>query len=150
MADHTSISEHPFYNNIAGQYLIPLVFYNFSLELDGLQKDLAQQADIPPTIVDYLNLNRKIVAFGNSLLDSSATHFGVIRTTSTYQFFQDDYLMIFEGDSASALYNIQRDSLLRQNIVRWDPETVRRMEDLLKSVIQQHDDRMIRNRLTVE
>ncbi len=149
-ADHTSISDQPFYNNMAGQYMIPIIFYKPHHEWKARKNELVQQADILPSIMDYLNYDKKFISFGNSVFDTTANRFGIVRVGNTYRLFQGPYLMSFENDKASSLYNIRQDSLLKINLIADDPWLTNEMENLLKSIIQQYDSRIVGNEMTTE
>ena len=97
-----------------------------------------------------LDYKRKIVSFGNSLLDSTANRFGIVRVGGIYQLFQDDYLMQFDGNRPLSLYNFSQDSLLKVDVLDSEPEQATEMENLLKAIIQQYDDRVAFNKLSID
>ena len=58
--------------------------------------------------------------------------------------------MQFDGKSILALYNYKKDPLLKQNLMQREPIKSKEMETFLKAVIQQYNNRMINNKLTVK
>ena len=68
----------------------------------------------------------------------------------TYQIIRGDYAMQFDGKSILALYNYKKDPLLKQNLMQREPIKSKEMETFLKAVIQQYNNRMINNKLTVK
>jgi hypothetical protein len=64
--------------------------------------------------------------------------------------FRGDYLLQFDGSKTTTLYQFKKDKALRNNLVNELPDTVRNMETSLKAFIQQYNNRMVDNNLTVE
>ena len=149
VADHTAITESRVYGTKAGIYRIPLVFYHPGKnDLKGVSKRVTQQADITPSVLDYLGIDQPFTAFGTSVFDQTAKGFAVNYASGIYQYFQDDYLMAFDGEKGSALYNYANDQLLEHNILTTSGMPTTDMERHLKAVIQQFETRLKRNLLT--
>jgi phosphoglycerol transferase MdoB-like AlkP superfamily enzyme len=148
-ADHTSESWLPQYQTRVGEFRIPIVFFSPGSNLIGIKDKVVQQTDILPSVLDYLHYKGKFVAFGKSVFDSTATRFNVTFLNDSYQIVQGDYAMQFSGNSVEALYNYKKDPLLTQNLKGQEPNKSREMETFLKAVIQQYNNRMINNNLTV-
>ena len=58
-------------------------------------------------------------------------------------------MLEFDGRKSIALYRYPTDELLENNLIDRQPEKVAGLERLLKAYIQQYNNRMIENRLTV-
>jgi len=144
-ADHTFKSTHKEYQNSNGLYAIPLIIYQPSLKTFTSITKACQQADILPTVIDYLQLDTTLVCFGNSILDSSG--FAVNYLNNIYQFFEQDYLLQFNGLKTLALYNTKQDSLLQHNILKDEIIIALSMENQLKAIIQDYNYRMLNNQL---
>ena len=84
-ADHTNESIHKEFQNNFGSYSVPIIFYKSGSYLTGVKNIIAQQIDIMPTILHYLNFDREYIAFGNNLLDDSYESFAFNTAGSTYQ-----------------------------------------------------------------
>jgi len=149
VADHTAITQSPVYGTKAGIYRIPLIFYHpGNSALKGVSKRVTQQTDITPSVLDYLGINQPFTAFGTSVFDPSAKGFAVNYMSGIYQYFQDDYLLAFDGEKNNALYNYENDQLLEHNILTNGGVPATDMERHLKAVIQQFETRLKHNQLT--
>ena len=144
-ADHTFKSTHKEYQNSNGLYAIPLIIHEPLVNEHSIITKTCQQADILPTVVDYLQLDTTLVCFGNSVLDSSG--FAVNYLNNIYQFFEAGYLLQFNGEESLALYNTIEDSLLKVNVLSTEQDLALKMESQLKAVIQTYNYRMLHNQL---
>jgi len=149
-ADHTSEGYLPFYQSPVGQYAIPLVFYKADGSLKGLPDRIAQQTDIFPSVVHYLNLQSPIVAFGESVFDSLAPAFSITRLNQQYQMIYDGHSIISDGKNFTGYYNLKTDSLMNRNLLKEHGLIPENAGLLFKSVIQQYNQGMRLNRLTPE
>ena len=149
VADHTAQAEKKKYNNNLGMYSIPIVFYHPNdTSLQGKSEIIAQQTDIFPTIMDYINYDKPFVCFGNSLLNDSVSHFSVNYINGIYQLIEDNFLIQFDGNKTIALYDIQKDSLLLNNLLNNNIEN-KNIENKLKAIIQSYQERLVNNQLTL-
>ncbi len=149
-ADHTGPSEQPFYQGKAGMYAIPLLFYMPGKIAPGKSGITAQQADILPSVLDFLGYDIPFVSFGTSVFDSSSTHMAFTSINSIYQLFKDDHLLQFDGTQPTGLYHYTADSTLSVNLMQEKPGVLATHSNILKAVIQQYNERMLHNRLTRE
>lgn len=145
-ADHTGVSEDPFYSNSCGNYQVPLCFYLPDNSLKGTDPYVAQQIDILPTTLALLGYNKPFFAFGNNLLDSTLRdeRWAINYYNICYQYFTNDELLHFDGTRAIGYYHYKNDSLLAFN----RPPSPQ-MEAILrraKACIQQYNNRVIHNR----
>lgn len=148
-ADHATVVHHPEYQTSAGAFAIPIIFYHPG---DTLQKTIhspAQQIDIMPTVLSYLHYDRPYIAFGNNLMEPSAKHFAVNFIDGNYQIFHDHYLLLYNGEKTIALYDRNADPLLKYNLAGKKPATQTAMEQMAKAFIQQYNNRLIEDKLTV-
>lgn len=149
-ADHTSEGYFPYYQSDAGQYAVPIIFYMHNSALRGKPDIVAQQIDIMPTILSYLGYDRTYIAFGSNLLDPEQPHFSVHYISGLYGLIKDDYLLEFNGDHTTGLYNLRTDTLQRKNLIKGDIPTKNNLEIFMKAFIQQYNNRIIENRLTID
>ena len=147
-ADHTFKSTHKEYQNSKGLYEIPLIIYEPSVNTFSSVTKVCQQADILPTVIDYLQIDTSIVCFGNSVSDS--TGFAVNYLNNIYQLFEADYLLQYNGEKSIALYNIEEDPLLEINVLNDHPEVGMAMQRKLKAIIQEYNYRMLHNKLQLD
>lgn len=149
VADHATVSYLPEYQNIAGSFSIPILFYYPGGNLKGRTNKLIQQMDIMPTVLNYLNYNKPYFAFGFDALSTAKDNFVVNNNDGSFSFFQGDYLLVFDGQKSTALFNLKTDRLNKKNLVDLSPIVQSHMEKQLKAFIQQYNNRMIKNQLTV-
>lgn len=146
-ADHTSISEHPFYQTNLGKFKIPIFFYSPSdSTLKKETNNIIQQIDIMPSILDYLGYNKPFYAFGNSVF-SKKDNYSVNYINGLYQIVTKKYLLQFDGQKSISLYNISSDSLLKNNIIDSRKNIADSLENYLKAEIQTYNYKVINNKL---
>lgn len=147
-ADHTGVSDDPFYANSCGNYMIPLFFYEPGNTLSKRDTLVAQQIDVLPTTLALLKYNKPFFAFGNNLIDSASApkRFAINYYNIFYQFFFENRIIHYNGDKSVGIYNWQEDSLLVYNFLQGTPP----QEKWLQALIQQYNNRVIKNRTRVE
>lgn len=148
-ADHTSEAWQAFYKNRVGQYFIPIIFYQPNSEQTGHQGIVAQQTDIMPTILDMLHYPKPFIAFGSSLLRNNEPHFDLSYLNGNYQLIQDGYAWQTDHTVSEALYNFQNDSLLSKDLAKSQKNIADEKDMLLKAIIQQYNNRLIENKLSI-
>ena len=150
-ADHTS-SEIQFPEGRTGWgfYSVPLIFFKPDNSLAGERSEIAQQIDIMPSVLGYLNFDEPFVAFGRNLFGEDERPFALNYKDNVYQYFEGDYLLQFDGTVSVGLYDIKTDKLMSTNILPDFPEVAGLMEEKLKALIQQYNNRMIADQLTVQ
>lgn len=153
-ADHSNMNSEPQYRTSAGSFEIPIIFFTpyenetFSPGTDSLR--IAQQIDIMPTILEHLGYNRAFVSFGKSLISGNPQDsYAVNYLNNIYQYFKNDYMLLFDGIQSTALYNLRNDPVMKKNIIE-DTDVWKKMERELKAIIQQYMSRMEHDRLTAD
>lgn len=147
-ADHANQSYYPEYKTNIGVFAVPLIFHVPNGSLKGEFDDLAQQIDIMPSVLGYLNYNKPFLAFGRNLFDNKQVPFVINYTSGTYQLFMGDYLFLFDGNKATGLYRFKTDKLLTENILNTNRQLELELEQKVKAIIQQYNTRMIEDKLT--
>lgn len=148
-ADHANEPYFPEYKTNLGVYSVPFIFYKPNGSLKGVVKEIAQQIDIMPSILGFLNYNKPYFAYGRNVFDTTQEPFAISYTASTYQLVMSDYLYLNNGTKETGLYNYKTDLLLLNNLIGKLPEVETKMEAKLKAIIQQYNNRMIGDKLTV-
>ncbi len=148
-ADHTSEAWQPFYQNRVGQYAIPLIFFDPSNNSGEHKEIIAQQTDIMPTVLDMLNYTKPFIAFGGSLLRENEPRFSLSYLNGNYQLIADGYAWQTDHNLANALYNFENDSLLSNDLYATQKKLAAENDRLLKAVIQQYNNRVIENKLSI-
>ncbi len=146
-SDHTSLSEYHQYQTSIGSYRIPIIFYQYGSPLKGKNNEVVQQADILPSVLDYLNYPNPYVSFGESVFHPDTHHYAVNYLNNIYQYIEKNYLLQFNGEKSIGLYKYSSDTLLQNNLFKTEPVIVSSMEQKLKSIIQVYNYRMMHNKL---
>ncbi|WP_282628731.1 LTA synthase family protein [Empedobacter sedimenti] len=149
-SDHTSSSgEEPNYKNNVGKFRIPIMFYvpNDPTMIAKDEKNF-QQIDILPSLMDYLQLNGKIISYGKSY--KSNQDFVVNYLDNIYNLEKGDYYLAFDGTKSLGLYNWKVDPLLKDNLALKNISKKNEMELFIKAYIQSFNNRVINNELTVK
>ncbi len=116
----------------------------------GNYNGTTQQTDIFPTILDYLNYDKPIIAFGTSILNDSSQRVALQYVNGLYQITSGKYSLLFDGDSSTSLYNNEEDPQHKQNIIKTEPVIADKLETTIKAIIQQYTSRMIHNDLLIK
>ena len=150
-ADHTSSNiQFPEHRTAWGFYSVPIIFFRPDHSLKGRSQEIFQQTDIMPSVLGHLHYDQPYVAFGRDAFREETEPFAFNYKDNTYQFFEKDYLLVFDGKQSLGLYNFKRDKMIETNLVNQYPEIVEGMERKIKALIQQYNNRMIEDRLTVQ
>lgn len=149
-ADHTSSSgQEPEWKNNVGKFRIPIFFFAPGDDtMVGISDKNFQQIDILPSLMDYLQLNGKILSYGKSY--KSDKDFTISYLDNIYNYEKGDYYLAFDGKKAIALFNWKKDPLLKENLISIAPEIAAEMEQFIKAYVQSFNTRVIHNQLTIE
>jgi hypothetical protein len=131
-------------------FSIPIIFFKPDNSLAGFEQELAQQTDIMPSVLGYLHYNKPYVAFGRDVFREDTHPIAFNYKDNTYQIYSGDNLLVFDGTRSIGLYNFRNDRLMQKNIIGEHAQLVNEMENKIKAIIQQYNNRMIEDRLTVE
>ncbi len=146
--DHISGRYHEEYKTSLGSFGVPLIFYTPGQQLPArIDYRVAQQIDVMPTILNYLGYDQPYFAFGNDLFDDRADHFAVNYPGNVFQLIWDNWVIQHNETNTTALYDRERDPMLQDNLVGKKDSVQSRMERKIKAVIQQHNNRMVDNRM---
>lgn len=147
-ADHSSLAYHPVYEQAWGQQAIPILFYHpGDNSLKKIDSSVVQQIDVMPTVLDYLHYNKPYFAYGENVFSKNRLNFA-FDYSGGYRWFQDNYLLLFDGKKANGLFDYTKDRMQMNNLLSSKQEIAQKMERDLKAFIQQYNNRLIENRLT--
>jgi phosphoglycerol transferase MdoB-like AlkP superfamily enzyme len=150
-ADHTSSNiQYPEHRTAWGFYSIPVIFFKPDNSLASRDTTIAQQIDIMPSVLGYLHFDKPYVGYGRDIFRESTEPFAFNYKDNTYQLFIGDYLLVFDGTRTIGLYDFKKDKMVEQNLVNTLPAVVSSMEPKIKAIIQQYNNRLIEDRLTVD
>lgn len=148
-ADHTNESVHKEFQNNFGAYCVPIIFYKPGSDMKGIKHRIAQQIDILPTVLNYLNYDEDYVAFGNNLFDDSYESFAFNTNGSTYNLYMKDHILEMIENKPVGLYNYKTDLFLENSLLGKEPELEKQMEDKLKAITQTYNSRLLDNNMVV-
>ncbi|MBI2966855.1 MAG: LTA synthase family protein [Bacteroidetes bacterium] len=147
-ADHGGPAYLPVYQTMTGVYAIPMIFYKPNSDLQGVSTMTVQQADILPSVLDYLEYPYPFTSFGSSVFDTTGKHLAVNLSGNIYRLISDGYALFYSDSNETILYHYKSDSLLTRNIAVTEPGQTSNLKDLMKAVIQTFNNKMIHNKLT--
>jgi len=108
-ADHSVDSDIMEYYTSVNRFAIPILFFKGDGSMKGVDSGLAEQIDIMPTILSYLNYPYPYVAFGTNLFDPAKRRFAINFIEESYQFLSGDYAIYMTDDKLNAIYNRKDD-----------------------------------------
>lgn len=150
-ADHTSISESPYYKAKIGSYSIPILFFKPTGNLPQLQANrVVQQIDIMPTILDLLNFDKPYFSYGKSAYDTRISNYAINYFNGVYQSTSSTACLFFDGEKARSFYDLTKDSLLSNNILDSTNAAQKKQEVYLKKFIQQFNQTVLQNKMTAK
>jgi phosphoglycerol transferase MdoB-like AlkP superfamily enzyme len=150
-ADHTNLdTKHSQFQTSSGVFRVPIIFYSPNDALKGSSQQTVQQSDIMPSVLGKLEYDKPFIAFGNNVLTADSDENFVVNHNGFYQIFKADYLLQFNGKRTTGLFNFKNDTMLKTNLLDQLPIVKNEMELSLKSFIQQYNQRLIDNDLTIE
>ena len=139
-ADHAVDSDIKEYFTPVNNFAIPMLFYKADGSLKGVDNGLAEQIDIMPTVLSYLNYPYPYLAFGNNLFDPASRRFAINYIEDSYQFLSGDYAFHMTDDKFTAIYNRKNDPGLRKNLI--GKINMPEVEQLQKAIIQSRKSRL--------
>ncbi|RCW38696.1 LTA synthase family protein [Marinilabilia salmonicolor] len=148
-ADHCTIPFHEEYKTPVESFAIPLVFYKPGDISPRMDSGLAQQTDIMPTVLSYIDYPYPYVAFGNDLLSKSREErFVVNYINDRYQFLYNNYAIYFDGEEVTEVYDLKSDPLQEINIKQG--ADLKNAKRLFKAYLQQYISRMINDEMSLK
>jgi phosphoglycerol transferase MdoB-like AlkP superfamily enzyme len=143
-ADHSSLSDQPFYKNTVGERCIPILFYRPGQSLKGAFSGSFAQVDILPSVLHLLGYNKPFFAFGSSYLDRKNNNC-YYYTNGNQMIVADSIMVSCNNAKITALYNFKRDSILAHNIINKHPALESQLLRELKAFIQTYNSSLLHN-----
>lgn len=143
-ADHTGISEHPYYSGIAGRYQIPIIIFNPSDTCRVRYKGIIQQIDILPTTLYLLHYPYRFFSFGNNYFDTTVTHSAVFYENGHYYLADDSLLHTFKN------FNLYSSFMYKNGVmkaVQTDEKIKLEREHQIRAIIQAYNNTLIKNNI---
>ena len=147
-ADHTQKLSNPDFLNNLGRYRTPLMFFHPTIDLTRVDNNkVAQQADIMPSVLDFLNITYKEkVLFGASVFSQDAGR-AIIFIDGRYLYFKKPHLLIFNNDVAK--YTLFNDDLTKESPISMDDIPSALLQEL-KALIQYTNNGLLKNSLYIQ
>ncbi len=147
VADHTSLSSHPYYQTRIGLFSILLAYYDPSNpNLKGYSNTITQQIDIFPSIINYLGYEDTIYSPGNSIFSKQDKHVAFGYLSGLYHYINQDYICLFDGRNTQGIFKYKTDSLLKNDLK--NSLKLSHSCDTLKAVIQNISNDLYLNKMT--
>ena len=99
-----------------------------------------------PSLLAYLGFEEKIIAFGRNAFDTTEKNFAVQYLQPDFQFIFDDTLYIWNQNKITSAHSLKEDKMLINNIID-EIYYPKEKEILIKSYIQQYNNRLLLNQL---
>ncbi|QZT36809.1 sulfatase-like hydrolase/transferase [Halosquirtibacter xylanolyticus] len=115
-ADHAIMPWSNKYATNEKAFHIPLIFFDPGASLKGKSDDRAQQIDIFPTTMSYLNHPLKVQLPGQDLFRDNKKKFTVSIINESFQFIMGDILYHYLDNECIGIYNIKEDPLEQINL----------------------------------
>lgn len=141
-ADHTGISEDPYYASNIGQHSIPIVFYQQEQTPQKIDYTV-QQIDIMPTILEYLHFDTPYYAFGKSMSQYSTQPI-IYYTSPNYNIVKDSVIYDVVNNQLTSKYNYQADSAQQHNTI--DTDKPNSNLEFFKAYLQTYTNDLIDNK----
>ncbi|MBS1985730.1 MAG: LTA synthase family protein [Bdellovibrionales bacterium] len=144
-ADHTQKNSVPAYNNNLGHFRVPIIFFhpsrNAELKHDLHADRVTQQADILPSVVDYLGIRDRglLLPYGHSVFDNTNTGMAFFRLFSDFYLVEKDYYLTLPLGSKSSLY-AKSDLKRIHDLSTQEPQIALRMDERIKALLQHFND----------
>ncbi|MHC5309241.1 LTA synthase family protein [Myroides sp. LJL116] len=146
-ADHTNQVDYPEYLKPVNRTAVPILIYSPSQDLKGVDKRLAQQIDIYPTVLDLIGYQETFRSWGRSLInDTIVEPFTINYSFNEYTFQQGDYICRFNGKEVTGFYHID-DKGLENNLIGQKNPQMQELELNTKAFIQDYFQKIIDKQL---
>ncbi len=150
-ADHSLPSnDHKEYITSTGLFSIPIIFHHPNSDLAGMDSSLIQQIDIFPTVMGYLKYDAPYFAFGSDRFNPREHPYTINYVNGYYQFMEDDILLQSDGKNLLAAYHFKEDPQYLRNLSGSRDSTITMHFQRFKAFLQQYNNRMVENRLTIK
>jgi phosphoglycerol transferase MdoB-like AlkP superfamily enzyme len=133
----------------AGLFSVPIIFFKPDNSLADYRHEIAQQIDVMPSVLGYLHFDKPYLAFGRDVFDKRSLSIA-FNSRDAYNLYRGELVLSFNGTKTLGLFNFKRDKYLKENILNANADIGKEMELQLKAVIQQYNNRMVANKLTIE
>ena len=148
-ADHSALTATKEFQTELGLYKIPILIYSPMLKHGVMTNQTMQQIDILPTVADMLHTECSVFSFGRSVY-SALPHYYIYFSNGEYILMMGDYVSKFREGYKTELFNAKTDPDLRNDISDKNKSITDYHEKLTKAIIQQYNNRLIKNQTIIK
>ncbi|MDM1398669.1 sulfatase-like hydrolase/transferase [Myroides odoratimimus] len=146
-ADHTNQIAYDEYKELVNRTAVPILIYTPDERLKGVDKRLAQQIDIYPTVLDLIGYDKPFRSWGRSLVnDTITTPYTINYGGNEYTYQEGNYIVRFNGKEVTGFFDIN-DKGLKKNLIGQKNKEMERLEIKCKAFVQDYFERIIDKRL---
>lgn len=146
-ADHTNQIDYDEYRKLVNRTAVPILFYTPDERLKGVNKELAQQIDIYPTLLDLIGYQKPFRSWGRSLVNDTITKpFTINYGANEYTYQEGNYICRFNGKEVTGFYDIN-DKGLEHNLISQKNKEMETIEMKCKAFLQDYFERIIDKKL---
>jgi phosphoglycerol transferase MdoB-like AlkP superfamily enzyme len=146
-ADHGNQVGYPEYEKAVNRNTVPILIFKPDNSIKGVDKKLAQQIDIYPTILDMIGYQKPFRSWGRSLVgDTKIEPYAINYVNGQYIFQRGKYICAFDGNKVTGFYDIA-DKGLERNLIGQKNDEMKRTEIACKAFIQDYMERVIDKKL---
>jgi phosphoglycerol transferase MdoB-like AlkP superfamily enzyme len=143
-ADHSSVSQHPYFSNQVGLKSIPILFFKGDNSLARRCDSSFSQIDILPSVLNLLGYNKPFFSFGQSFLNRKNNNCYFYDNGTTFVL-ADTMLFCYNAMELYAVRNLKQDSLLGNNILGGHPLLEEKINKECKAFMQTYNHTLISN-----
>ena len=148
-ADHTGYPNSEYNTHGAGNFEIPILFFDPGAALKGKNNIVTQQIDILPGVMDYLGYPNDYFAFGNNPFDTLRTGWNINYNSGTYCYITENDLLYFDGNKTIGYYKWRNDSTLQINRKDSAKSETIPSETAMKIFLQVYSASLRKNKMTL-
>ncbi len=151
-ADHGNQVYYDEYKKTINRHTVPIMFYYPGNDevMRGVDKRLAQQIDIYPTLLKVSGYDKPFRSWGRNLIgEEKVPPFVMTHSSILYQYFDENYICIFDGQNVMGFYDI-KDKGLKNNLIEQRNEQMDVAEERCKAFVQDYMDRIMNRKLMVQ
>ncbi|MEC4114130.1 LTA synthase family protein [Myroides pelagicus] len=146
-ADHTNQVAYDEYVKLVNRTAVPIIIYTADERLKGVDKRLAQQIDIYPTVLDLIGYDKPFRSWGRSLINDTITKpFVVNYVGSEYTYQEGNYICRFNGKEITGYFDIN-DKGLTNNLINEKNAEMQEIGLKCMAIVQDYFDRVVEKKL---
>lgn len=151
LADHTSQSLAPEYQNLLGEYKTPLLLFHPGRPLPPADAHrITQQADVPATVLDFLGFGadaRQLLPFGYSVFDAQAPGRALFLADGAHYLVHRDYVTELTADNQLRMFPYRTHALPAQPLPNPPADKQRQYGQELRALTQYFTNGLLDNSL---